>query len=238
MTRDQAIQRIKKCLALSASSNEHEAAAALRHAQALMREHGIGAADVDASYVSEAHAKAGAGKRIPQPLVVLAQTVGDAFACEPMLTPSQFFEPVMRFIGIDPKPELAAYAYTVLRRKLERDRAAYVATLKRCKHSTEIRRGKVFAQHWILAVAAAVEEFAGTETDQQRIAAYKQQRFGETEVVRGRTQRTTRRDYDAAAAGVANGSQVTLRDAVGAPDDSPVSCSHLTFKILCRPLNY
>ncbi|UCU92660.1 DUF2786 domain-containing protein [Hydrogenophaga taeniospiralis] len=37
MTRDEALKKIKKCLALSRSANEHEAAAALRHAQKLMQ---------------------------------------------------------------------------------------------------------------------------------------------------------------------------------------------------------
>ena len=35
MNRDDALKKIKKCLALSRSANEHEAAAALRQAQAL-----------------------------------------------------------------------------------------------------------------------------------------------------------------------------------------------------------
>ena len=38
MNRDDALKKIKKCLALSRSANEHEAAAALRQAQALMRD--------------------------------------------------------------------------------------------------------------------------------------------------------------------------------------------------------
>lgn len=38
MSRDEAILKIKKCLALSKSSNENEAATALRMAQSLMKE--------------------------------------------------------------------------------------------------------------------------------------------------------------------------------------------------------
>jgi hypothetical protein len=41
MNRDDLLRKIRACLRLSKSANEHEAAAALRQAQALMREHGI-----------------------------------------------------------------------------------------------------------------------------------------------------------------------------------------------------
>lgn len=45
--RDKAIEKIRKCLALSHSSNEHEAARALKHAQALMRKHELSLDDLD-----------------------------------------------------------------------------------------------------------------------------------------------------------------------------------------------
>ena len=41
MTRDEAMARVRKCFRLGRSPNPHEAAAALRQAQALMRAHGI-----------------------------------------------------------------------------------------------------------------------------------------------------------------------------------------------------
>ena len=47
MTRAQALRRIRACLRLSASSEPHEAAAALRQAQALMREYGVTASEAD-----------------------------------------------------------------------------------------------------------------------------------------------------------------------------------------------
>ena len=46
MNREDALKKIKKCLALSRSANEHEAAVALRQAQHLMREHGLREQDV------------------------------------------------------------------------------------------------------------------------------------------------------------------------------------------------
>ena len=222
MTRDQAIERIKKCMALSSSSNEHEASAALRQAQALMRKHGIGAADVDASYVSESSAKAGAGARIPTHLCVLGKVVGDAFACHPIVVHvSGISGGEMRFFGVDPKPEIAAYVFTVLRRKLERNRTAYVATLKRCKRATKIRRGKLFAEAWAVAVAGQVKEFAGNEQDRERIQAYNAKQNRNLSETGGRRAKPPRQhDHSAQSAGFYDGRKASIHGAVNAPDDS------------------
>ena len=59
MDRKKALEKIKKCLRLATSANPHEAAAAMRQAQALMKEHGVGQADVDMSGVEVSTAVAG-----------------------------------------------------------------------------------------------------------------------------------------------------------------------------------
>lgn len=56
------LDKIKKCLASSASANEHEAAAAPRQAQSLMRLHDIGEAEIEWE-------------------ATLAGSVADAFGC-------------------------------------------------------------------------------------------------------------------------------------------------------------
>lgn len=58
MTRDEALQKIKKCLALAASPEQHEAAAAMRQAQKLMQQFGLSEVDVSLADVSEAGQKA------------------------------------------------------------------------------------------------------------------------------------------------------------------------------------
>ena len=54
MDRQDAIEKIKKCLALSLSSNEHEAATALRQAKRMMERFGVSDEEVAPSEVSEA----------------------------------------------------------------------------------------------------------------------------------------------------------------------------------------
>ena len=58
MTRDEALDKIKKCLALAASPEAHEAAAALRQAQKLMAQFGLTETDVTLADVGEVRQQA------------------------------------------------------------------------------------------------------------------------------------------------------------------------------------
>ena len=53
MNRDDALKKIKKCLALGRSASEHEAAAAMRQAQKLMEQFGLREQDVSLADVAE-----------------------------------------------------------------------------------------------------------------------------------------------------------------------------------------
>lgn len=53
MDKEKVLDKIKKCLALGRSANEHEAAQALRQAQALMEKYKVNAEDIALSKVSE-----------------------------------------------------------------------------------------------------------------------------------------------------------------------------------------
>lgn len=60
-----AIRKIKHCLALSQSSNENEAATAMRQAQALMREYQLTETDVKLSDVGEVESSMSRAERRP-----------------------------------------------------------------------------------------------------------------------------------------------------------------------------
>ena len=62
MNKEDVIKKIKKCLRLSASSNEHEAETALRQARALMEKYGIDDAEMAAQKKQKNAAKKGATK--------------------------------------------------------------------------------------------------------------------------------------------------------------------------------
>jgi hypothetical protein len=180
MNRDQALEKIKKCLRLSKSSNEHEAAAALRQAQTLMREHGVSATDVQLSDVIE-HKTRARSSTTNRWEALLARTVAEAFGCEWFsvirreLLPGLALRKVrdVVFIGVGSSAEVAAYSYDVLQRQLVRARGAHVAKQPAsCKPITKTARGDQFALGWVCAVADLVERFAGNDAERLLIEQY------------------------------------------------------------------
>ena len=112
------LEKIRKCLALAKSSNPHEAAAALRQAQKLMAAHKLSEQDIDLLSVKSARANAGRAQKPPKWQHMLVGVICEAFSVEAIFR-SGFFqkETEVEFIGIEEAPEVASYAYDVLRRQ-------------------------------------------------------------------------------------------------------------------------
>lgn len=174
MSREKILAKIRKCLALSASSNEHEAAAALRQARKLMEEYNVSDQDVDASRASECKAKAGVTAKPPVWESVLASRIGAAFGCQVVFSPGWSGRRAeWRFVGCGAAPEVAQYGFTVLLRQLKRARSEHIkAFLARCKTATKTRRADLFCEGWVRAVAGKIEAFAGNETEVAAVDAY------------------------------------------------------------------
>lgn len=169
--REKIIDKIKKCLALAKSSNEHEAATALRQAQKLMQLHSITDLDVEHADIQEEGTRAGAAQKPSRWECRLATRVASAFDC------SVFFACARQvgrwvFVGATPSGEIARYAFDVLFRQVKRARANYVKTsLKRCT-TTRTRRADLFCEGWVITATELVKRFAGSEAAQARITAY------------------------------------------------------------------
>lgn len=184
MTRDEALEKIKKCLALAASPEAHEAAAALRQAQKLMAQFGLSEADVTLADVGEVRQKA---QNVPTVRweAVLAGMVARAFGCE-MYTSTSLSLVQNRqfrrhryyvFIGVGPAPEVAGYAFDVLARQCARDRRRYIGLQsKNCKAKTKVARGDLYAEGWIAGVGDKLVQLAGNARDEALIALYMEQR--------------------------------------------------------------
>ncbi len=172
--REKIIDKIKKCLALSASSNEHEAAAALRQARKLMEAHNISDAEMLAAGATEHRQRAAAQHTPSRWETHLATCIGDAFGCRTIFGAGWFYEPgSWVFIGCGAAPEIAGYAFQVLHRQCKRARETYIKTnLKRCKTATKTRRADLFCEGWVITVVGKIEAFAGTEVQDEAIAAY------------------------------------------------------------------
>lgn len=213
--RDSIIAKVKKCLALAMSANEHEAAAALRQAQKLMEIHGITDADVAEADIEDAVAR---GVKAGNPArweTLLALSVRDAFGCETIFKPWHGWI----FIGFSPAPEISQYAFEVLFRQVRRARQDHIKTrLKRCGPVSKTRRADLFCEGWVITAAGALSALATSETQTVAIAGYIERRFytqkcNPTNRNAGRS--LTERDMGDYAAGASAGRGARINRGVG-----------------------
>lgn len=186
MDKQKVLAKIKKCLALAKSANEHEAAAALRQARKLMDEYQVSDAEVLAAGAHETDAISGAKTRPAAWECQLVNVVADAFGCERIFVSTRVAG-AWRFIGCDAAPEIAAYAFAVLVRQAKAARADYAkASLKRCKPAIRVARSDMFCQGWVGSVSRMVGRFAANEAQQEAIDAFKATNYPELESLKGR----------------------------------------------------
>lgn len=169
MDKQKALEKIKKCLALSKSANEHEAAQALKQAQALMKQYGIGTEEIKLSDVGEFGAQA--AMTLPQWHWNLTAVCAKAFDCKRYLDVALG---EMVFVGVAGKQELAAYAYEVLLRQLRKARREYMATeLKRVRIAkNKTYRADCFCEGWVNTVWRQVRLFAGSKEEAELVERY------------------------------------------------------------------
>lgn len=221
---DKAIDKIRKCLSLAKSSNPHEAAAALRQAQALMREHGVTEEGVRLAEVKEA-----SGDARMQTLTawetMLCSDVAEAFGCRVLagkrLSGQWTTRRVLRtwvFVGVGASAELAQYAYDVLSRQCARDRQAHISEQpKACKAVTKTARGDAFAQAWVLGVRSQLQAYAGTAEQTALLDHYMADRYPDLGQVTAKNRAVGRnvRD-DSFSQGFASGRQARLERGLAA----------------------
>lgn len=180
MNRETAIEKVKKLLRLSKSSNEHEAAAAMRQAQALMRQHQIeeaeaagAAAEIDP--IEEVASDARRGKTTPVDLAALASLIAEAFgtrtfarASKPLLSGS--WQTEAWFVGPSPRAELSAYAFNVLYRQLCAAKRVHLRRVKNPKNRAA--RGDHFGIGFVQGVRALLTAWDLSIEDRARISAH------------------------------------------------------------------
>ena len=187
---ERVIRKIKHCLALSASSNEHEAAAAMRQAQKLMAKYRLTETQVNLSDVGMAHGAQAKSKRETWECL-LSTVVGEVFECRPLTSITWCSRSLRRvekavFVGVRPAPEIAKYAYDTLHRQCVIARKAYTDKVRRGELPTSKAspktRGNHFALYWVgevrgklLALVPTGEESPEqTERDSHALIAIKQ----------------------------------------------------------------
>lgn len=159
MNKKDVIEKIKKCLALSKSANQHEAATALRQAQALMEKYDIDADDAELLGIVNAEIIGSGSQKPPVFESMLAQSIAKLMDCKVFLSyqmkrtsSTSKVIAVWHFTGFDPAPEIASYAFDVLYRQLKKARTTFINTsLKRVQiRANKVKRADMFCEGWVL----------------------------------------------------------------------------------------
>jgi hypothetical protein len=208
--------KIKKCLALAASSNPHEAAAALRQAQALMAKHRVTMTDIEAAAVSEAYAKAGAKTKPAEWESGLADLCGIAFGCDVLFAKTLTSGGQWLFIGTDAAPEMSGYAFEVLLRQIKKDRSAYIKDkIKRCKPATKTQRADSYCDYWVFAARQHIDALARNPEQERAVQSYRNETIGNLSALSTRQRNSAKdRRHDDARAGFAAGKEARLHQGV------------------------
>lgn len=171
-----ALKKIKKCLALAGSSNEHEAAAAMRQAQALMKKHGLSESSVQLSDIGEHGVKASGKTKMHAWEAHLATAICDAFGLQSafrhgqwMFTGSQSRAEIL-FFGPQTRIEVAAYCYECLTRQMRKALADLRKEVPLAMKDR--RRAMLYTESWILAASNKVKLLASTFDDGPLINEY------------------------------------------------------------------
>lgn len=212
------LAKIRKCLALASSSNEHEAAAALAKARELMEEHGVDDATLAMAEVEEATGRASRTQKPPMWETILAHTVARA------LDVTSFVNHVgdRTFVGRGARSEVAAYAFVVLFRQLKAARAAYIAKhLRRCRPGRKRARADAFSQGWAAIVHSKIAALYPVPAVDDVVGQYLAVHHPGLAPIQSRQASSRRTDGDFSR-GVDAGADVNLHSGVGAAQSAPL----------------
>lgn len=219
------LRKIKRCMELSNSSNENEAAIALKQMNKLMREHGITEKHVMASEIIEHNIDSGLRKRIPAWVLHLHQTVAQAFDCESLVrTYNYLYNAQLIFLGEKTLVEIAEYAFSVLYRQLKAKRKEFIKNeLSRYrKNGNKTKMADAYCEAWASAVRQKCENISPNRELKAKIQAYKETTYDEV----GEYKNHSKIDYrdekicKAIALGFSDAADVNLYTAT---EHSPVS---------------
>lgn len=219
MDKDKALEKIKKCLALSQSANEHEAAQALKQAQALMAKHGLTDIEVSMADVDERSGARRMANKLPGWQWGVAQLVARALGCQHYKRDKS-----MMFYGLGNRAEIAAYAFDVLFRQVNDARRRFLKTCRARNPKNRTYLADKFCDGWVRGAFDVVMDFAMPEKEQKIMEAYKNHRHGKIKLtnkrcVGGVSAVVWNAGADAAMQGLGEGRKAQLHQAMGGEND-------------------
>lgn len=210
MDRAKALEKIQKCLALGKSPNEHEAAAAMRQAQALMRNFEVSERELDImGFNSETVQTAiQAGKKIPITLANIVTLMRRAFGVTVVYERVKLrtdYNFAVSYIGREDRVMLAGYAHTVVARAVEQSWQKHLKERPWLKGQVGSRAG--FYAGWVMGVQEKIEAFAMSDEDKKGAELFIEHHYGALEdAVRSKT----KIDSHTARAGLAASKEFSL----------------------------
>jgi hypothetical protein len=218
--KERILDKIRKCMALATSAGEHEAAAALRQARALMAAHDISDLEMRAIDVDAKACRAGAVTNPPKWEAELASRLARIFGCRLIMIREDWYTASWSFVGISPANDVAAYAFDVLFRQCKRAREAHIRdALKRCKRSTKTRRADLFCEGWICTATSHILPLESGPSSREAIDAYMDLNHASAGTLkpadRNAGRQLSEREYRSFAAGKHAGQSAQLNQGVG-----------------------
>lgn len=163
MDRNKIIDKIKKCLALANSSNEHEAAQALKQAHALMRIYNVSEIDIELGSITKHHSSQKTSNTLWKKQLILM--IGKFFCVVPIFSGNQ-----ISWNGKELNTELAEYAYISLLRLCSEARAQYMQTeLSRVRiKANKTVRANNYALGWCSTVYNSIASLIDSQSEEYK----------------------------------------------------------------------
>ncbi|GEM_PF-965521 len=175
---DAALRKIKRCMELSKSSNENEAALALKQMQALMNKYGVTAKHVMAADITEYLTYLSVKKKPAQWVLNLHLAVANALDCKSLVRHGGNRNIRLVFLGIETVTEIAGYAFEVLFRKLKSDRFDYInSELFRYNRTNKTKYADAYCEGWVSSVRSKVKNLNPNLEIHEKIKAYTETKF-------------------------------------------------------------
>lgn len=182
MDRAKLLDKIKKCMALGKSPNEHEAAAALRQAQKLIQRHGVTEMELGAIGISRAKVLVPiqTSTKFPRYLNALLQVVKQACGVRPIITSEVRLSDlsyVIYYYGPEHRTVMAEYAHTVLFSAMNKSWTQYLKDRPYLKKERGVRSSYLLG--WLEGVRDNVYDYGITEEETSGINMLVKSHYGD-----------------------------------------------------------
>lgn len=209
------------------SSNENEAAQALRQAQKLMALYDVSEDVIKAADVNESGAVSLVKKEPPKWERHLAIIVSMAFGTQVIYVSGNTYQNgVWRFIGVGAGAEVSSYTFDVLLRQLKKARQQHleVSCPNVKNRETKVLRGNLFCIGWLNTVSQQVTDFAENIQHNEAIRAYMRNQYPTLETFsppKSNQRKPNFNDLQSYEKGAAAGRDVVLNSGVGSEQQEP-----------------